>query len=808
MWRDASRRSRAESPPLARPSSARPKAREQEDERHKAGGREKTANTSLSARAASLSSRLSYARDVLEWACSTDDPYGALVLSTYEKAMGDLESVVRQVEQSRDAGGGVERQERFPRFRPPGPSISSGGDEHRREFEAREKLGSRRIEEDEPRPLDKLSSGRRSAAPPEPASRYEDAYKLPSSFRDKNRSRSAHEHREPSPPPPAKDPYARSSSSRRAPVPPASPSPTSPANPHKAPLPPSRPPSPPASHADGSTSPPPSAAQGIPSFSRFFKRRAEAGSPTVLAEHKEHSPLSPPSRSDGFDRPVSRTSEKSSKADHDFPRPASSSSRRHRHVPSATSEEDFAPSASAPAREKEQSRARARSFGGGPARSRSGRSEDARRALDMASAPPEPEDEEDERFVRAPPKPKEPVRLDGEKVARAVAAAADSQTLLALARVSKLYNRAANGVLYSAITVASTSQLEKLNSTLDAHPSLGELAMSLTILPLDAASPAPSPDTLIPPLQRLLSHLPNLISLDEDFTSADWDVRSLLSGEDYPLALAGGGGPRKLRRFRSARCWWEIGALFQLFTSQPELKELVLGGAAMDRDWEGQKLLSSLSSTSTAPPAKNLESLEAAQVMHEDTLAVLLRAAGGPSSALRSLRIGFQSIGSSDDDTPRASIPSALALVGSTLSHLSITAPQKGSDDTTGLLDECLAVLPQLEVLEFSESTELLPAPIGSSKTLSSLPKALRILRGRSVVSISTSRVLAMLDEPEAIPRLQEVDFVWAEGAGEELGKEPWFKERHVARIEEAGEELGIRCRVKKGDEALVLGRK
>ncbi|GAA5982743.1 hypothetical protein JCM11641_007774 [Rhodosporidiobolus odoratus] len=765
-------------------------------------------------RAAILSSRLDYAGSVLRWATAEDDPYGAMVIRLYEKAITEIDETISLVERTRRAGQGVSRRQPFPTFSPPG---SKACDRRNRERDLDIPSEHRSRNKEDPRFLEKLSTERdESALRHESASRFDERKEdrkdpsLPTFSVDKGRPRSAYGHREPSPPPPKE--HGRSSSSRRAPIPPASPSPTSPDAPHKAPLPPSRPPSRPASRVESPAlsqreEPAPPAPS---SFSRLFKRRPDAASPPVVAEEKK--PLSPPPREDEFRRPSSRLSEKSSASKGD-PRPPSSSSRRHRHIPSASEEEEesFLPP---PIQVQESGRSRARSFGGGPARSRSGRSEEAKRALDMASAPPPLSDDEDGRRGAFPPQSKhrEPLRLDGDKIAKAMALAVATspggkETLLKLATVSKTYSNAANLVLYSTITITSLPQLERLNSTFDSHSSLGQLTTSLTILPLDKVSSAASPESIIPALAQLVSHVPNLTSFDEDFTTADWDVTSLLTGKEYPLTISPS-APKNLTRFRSAKCWFEIGALYQLLTSQPNLKELIIGGAAMDRDWEGAKLISALSSASAGPPpALRLESLEAAQVMHEDTLAVLLRACGGSSGALRSLRIGFQSIGSTDDDTPRASIPAALALVGSSLIHLAISAPSKASDDTTGLIDDALDVLPSLEILEFSEQTDLVPAPIGSSKTLTKLPKSLKTLRASSVVSISTGKVLTMLDDPEMIPGLREVDFVWAVGTGEEEGTEAWWKERHVGRIEEACEEIGIRCRVKKGDEALVFER-
>ncbi|GAA6010787.1 hypothetical protein JCM10207_005842 [Rhodosporidiobolus poonsookiae] len=587
--------------------------------------------------------------------------------------------------------------------------------------------------------------------------------------------------------------------------------------------------------------PPASTGSVTSSFSRLFKRAPGAA---ASARDNALSPPSPSTGEDGQRRPSSRASEKSGRSksrreerdrererergEERFPPPSSSrrhdrererddpysrsyrpsgnlsdlsdgerapppppskhksksksrAGSRHRSAYASPSEEgDEVPSRSA------DTRARSRSIVGGggdappPSRSRSGR------ALDLASAPPPPPPAQED-------KEPEPLRLQGGKVARAIAQAADTATLLVLARVSKEYGEAAMKVLYGSVAVSSLRQVEKLDHTLEANRFLAGLVQSLRISPLDAGSSAPAADKLVPPVARLVSRLPNLLHLDEDLTTGDLDVTTLVHPGSYILSVSPS-APKKLRTFRSARAWFEIGALAQLLASQPDLETLDLGGAAMDRDWEGGKLLSSLGVVGASAPAKSLRTLCIKEVMHEDTLAVLLRSA----PALTSLEVGFQSIGSTDDDTPRASIPAALARVAASLTSLKLSAPSKGSDDTTGLLDECVAALPALRHVAFDESTDLVPAPLGSSRTLSALPKTLESLRGRNVVSVSTGKVLALLDEPEGVPQLREIDLKWARGTEED--GEPWFRERHLKRIEEACEELGIRCRVRRAE--------
>ncbi|BGP35525.1 hypothetical protein JCM10296v2_007363 [Rhodotorula toruloides] len=526
------------------------------------------------------------------------------------------------------------------------------------------------------------------------------------------------------------------------------------------------------------------------SVSRFFATRPSDVKPT--------SPAS--AHSSGDKRPSSRPGTIS----HPPPAAPPVKSRSYRDMSDTSDDDDF------DRRSSSGTRPRSRSV----ARSRTGHSEEARKALEMASAPPSAVEEDYGRERRdafeSYEKRRGPPVLGGAKVARALAKAASEvggpAMLVALATVSKEYTEAANEVLYGSIVVDSPRRLDLLNRSLDSDASLGELVKSLKIRPLDADKPVSKPESLIKPLRQLISHCPNLVSLDEDFTTAEWDVRTL-TGQDYPLTSSS--TSHNLVFFRSAKNWWEVGALYALLQSQPNLEEVVIGGAAMDRDWQGSKLLSTLSKQSpSSAPARNLASLEISEVMHEDTLPLLLRATGGSEGRLQSLRIGFQSIGSTDDDTPRASIAPALTNVGSTLTHLAITAPTKSSDDTTGLVDEIVAVLPRLEILEWSEGTDVRPVPLASPRLLTQLPKTIRVLRARSLISVSTGKVLTFLDEVEQGGfKLQELDVQWPTGTGENRDHEPWYKERHVARIEDAAADLRIKCRIGKGDDRLAFKR-
>lgn len=469
------------------------------------------------------------------------------------------------------------------------------------------------------------------------------------------------------------------------------------------------------------------------------------------------------------------------------------SQRSRRDVPSSDSD-----SSSYAEAKVTRARSRARSVGArtsattGGRKSRAG--DEARRLIPEPSAPP--------------PEP-EPVVLMGAKVFRAIAetllSAGDGglSTVAELARVSKEANEAVRPALYSHVELTSLDAAKALDRTLGNNPSLASMVRKIRINPLDSGSnTVPS---LLPTIQTLLSHCPNLSDLSEDLTASDWDVTTLSS--DYLLPLSPSSPPH-LSNLLSSRCWWELSALVSVLTlQQSSLTSLTLLGAAMDRDWTGATLLAQ---PAMSPPSR-ITSLEIAQIMHEDTLAVILRS----TPALQSLRIGFQVLGPTDDDTPRKSIPLALAHVGSSLTHLALRAPTKeSSEPTAGLLDECVAVLQNLTILEFEETCTLsgtgdrtIKVPLASKDFLLALPPKLKVLRGQGIISFGSSKLLDVLEEAEKIPVLEELDLVWAAAGGEGAsGGEVW-KERHRSRIEEGCAELGIRCRVEKGEEGLMFQR-
>lgn len=742
-------------------------------------------------------------RQIEELSSSDNEAFAALALSLFEEAMTKLDNACQLVQHARSSSAREDKAGLPPFAR----ALSPRDDQLRTRDQ--DELHDHRKKDSDPYPASDRDNSRKTRTPDLAAAA---PFKLPGR-RDKGESHgrkdedyggyplrkeqepvikrpsSSYSRRDPSPPPSLKSDRPRSSSKHRLTSrkdeeglrDSVSPRPLSQTS--------SRVLSPPLPSAPPAESDPRTSGRRS-SVSRFFTTRPSDVKPTSPKLGDSAGDKRPSSRSSAFSQPP--------------PAAPPVKSRSYRDMSDTSGDDDF------DRRSTSGTRLRSRSV----ARSRTGHSEEARKALEMASAPPSAVEEDYGRerrdAFRSYEKKRGPPVLSGAKVARALAKAASEvggpAMLFALATVSKEYGKAANEVLYSSIVVDSLRRLDLLNRTLDSDASLGELVKSLKVRPLDGDKSVSKPEALIKPLRQLISHMPNLVSLDEDFTTAEWDVRTL-TGQDYPLTSSS--TSHNLVFFRSAKNWWEVGALYALLQSQPNLKEIVIGGAAMDRDWQGSKLLSTLSKQSpSSAPARNLESLEISEVMHEDTLALLLRATGGEEGRLQSLRVGFQSIGSTDDDTPRASIASALTNVGSTLTHLAITAPTKSSDDTTGLVDELVAVVPRLEILEWSEGTDVRPIPLGSPRLLTQLPMTIRVLRARSLISVSTGKVLAFLDEVEQGGfKLQELDVQWAKGTGEDESHEPWYKERHVARIEDVAADLRIKCRIGKGDDYLAFKR-
>jgi len=261
-----------------------------------------------------------------------------------------------------------------------------------------------------------------------------------------------------------------------------------------------------------------------------------------------------------------------------------------------------------------------------------GQSQQVEKALGMASAPPgsSEEDEINSRSIitssisnssrrKSRSRQKKVVRLDEENVIKFVARESDQGTKANLVQVSRKYYKIVKPILYSFITVSSHHQVVELDQLFETKPHLAEIVTSLTVLPLDDNDDdATDISSLLDSLRSLVTQLPNLKNLDEDFTKSDWDVISCRHGYFLDASTTS-----KLRSFTSRRSWWEIGALHELLSCQPSLTNVVLGGAAMDRDWEGSKLKASLLASQQTVES-SVRSLSVSQIMHEDTLSVLL----------------------------------------------------------------------------------------------------------------------------------------------------------------------------------------
>jgi hypothetical protein len=454
-----------------------------------------------------------------------------------------------------------------------------------------------------------------------------------------------------------------------------------------------------------------------------------------------------------------------------------------------------------------------------------GRSQQVEKALDMASAPPgsSEEDEINSRSIitssisnssrrKSRSRQKKVVRLNEENVIKLVARESDQGTKANLVQVSRKYYKIVEPILYSFITVSSHHQVVELDQLFETKPHLAEIVTSLTVLPLDDNDDdATDPSSLLDSLRSLVTQLPNLKNLDEDFTKSDWDVISCRHGYFLDATTTS-----KLRCFTSRRSWWEIGALYELLSCQPSLTNVVLGGAAMDRDWEGSKLKASLLASQQTVES-SVRSLSVSQIMHEDTLSVLLLLCRNPR--FETLSISFQSIGPSDDDTPIYSIPLAFKLagggVGDTLTRFKILAPltisrDKISEDTSSLLEDLLPLLPNLTTLEFQETfNDNIRVPIASSSIFTKkgvLPKSLRFLKARQLFSIKTSEIVELLLLEEVIPVLEEIDIEWAAAAHGEEEEEEWWNQGQVEEIRTVCNEFGIRCKVSKGHRKFTIG--
>ncbi|GAA5967157.1 hypothetical protein JCM3765_001548 [Sporobolomyces pararoseus] len=732
-----------------------------------------------------LLERLDRTKDILVHDCSKGDRFGLLALGTLERNLKELVPVIKMIEQSRSVG----KEE---------VEVNRAQEEESR---------SRKAEEQEERPRSRSNA----------TSVFEDR---PSETRRPANGRTAARHDD------TPIEILPPTSSRRSSD---SPSTITPAS---RPLPLSRAEST-ISSSDSTKPRPEEPSSARSSITKFFNRAKETVSPSTVLSTTHEATRS---------RPVEEQEEEEARLDREVAR----KDRHRRQISVASDSSTSAPTLNSrpPQRTikplsddedrdhelKKTTHSRSRAGSRAPSRAGTGRSQEVQKALEMASAPPGSSDESSRDTRRRGGRQDRKkrvvvVRLDEEDVIRGIARASDQVTRSKLLLVSEKYRKMVEPIIYSHLTVGSINQAEKLTRTFESNSGIAKFVTSLEITPLDSSSRSSDPQSLVEPLQRLISLFPHLETFKEDFTKSDWDVSD---SSLYPLSLS---SPAcSLKSFTSSRCWWEIGALRELFNSQPGLARVVLGGAAMDREWEGTKLKSNLLSN---PPTSQIESLEVAQVMHEDTLSVLLLLSRNPRFS--TLRISFQSIGPSDDDTPLSSIPSALKLIGSTLTHLTLLAPNqvssaRVSEDTSIFLEEILVFLPNLITLEFQEtclSIDSVPVPICSVKIFNNqeeeegggggiLSRNLKTLRIRGLFSISTKEVLNFLlqGDPEVIPVLEELDLEWAsktkkeeeEVEFEREEEDEWYDEREAVKIRRVCEEFGIRCKVGKGNRKFIIG--
>lgn len=437
------------------------------------------------------------------------------------------------------------------------------------------------------------------------------------------------------------------------------------------------------------------------------------------------------------------------------------------------------------------------------------RSEAARLALSCASAPPSAHPDTDDLIAPRHDRQRhrrQPVELKGQGIMIGIARAlepleANLTSLMAFALVSREAKAAVWKVLFSELLVGGRSNhgwrsdLMRVEKTLSAgQNAAGVKTMRVDPVVLEGGTTGEAATRVRAIVGLVAAEAQGFETIVEDFTDEEWDVVAL--GTDWILPLDQVAN-LQLVFIKSKRCWWELTAVLNLLTAQRRsLKTLKLGGAAMDRNWAGSSILAK----PLPPPeaASRLTALDIASVMHEDTLACILRS----TPLLTTLKVGFYSIGHTDDDTPPSSIVRALEYVRESLTHLTIRAPKKKpAGGIYGLIDNCLAVVHQrLEMFEFGDIQQT-PSTTGGSlvtpTVLTKLPARLRILRARDLTSWTPRDVLEMLRQPESIPALEELDLWWSTARDERKeGK------RERAEILRAAGELGIRCTIEVKDGA------
>lgn len=335
-----------------------------------------------------------------------------------------------------------------------------------------------------------------------------------------------------------------------------------------------------------------------------------------------------------------------------------------------------------------------------------------------------------------------------------------------------------------------------------------------------SAATVGSPAALLAPLRALLQLTPQLRVLKEEFTTQDWDVSSL--EEDYFLPLPSsssaeneGSGLRYLHTLHSLspKTYFELPALVSLLSSPPSigaapvlpaLRYLSLAGAAVDRDWAGAGLLQSLRCRRDLARAQEnareqeqeqelggggegkggragLESLELGQVLHRETLEVLLLASLPLPSPVSSSPL--DPLATSPSLSPALDSPST--STSSTLKHLSLSLPS----------------------LSLSPSPNSPPGPNekddeeDDSLPLSSLLSALRLVSGSlESLSLSAGTAAGGAEEEGESRGLLEVLLSSAgarggEAAEGERAAEPLLPRLRILELDESLGPLGLDAR-------------
>ncbi|KAM0789725.1 hypothetical protein ACM66B_006582 [Microbotryomycetes sp. NB124-2] len=402
---------------------------------------------------------------------------------------------------------------------------------------------------------------------------------------------------------------------------------------------------------------------------------------------------------------------------------------------------------------------------------------------------------------RRPLAPKRKIVLQGQNVFASIAHALlefgseGKRTVLNLAVVHKgVDSDACIEAVWQTLTISSLDKCASDKAYLSQHPEHAAKIKCIVIKPLDASSNSAIVDLseVVSSVRQLVLCCPNLLSVQEDFSAFDWDVSNV--NNDWVVTLP---TSLSLVSIASNKCWWELRALLDLLKNvRGTLKSLRLSGAVMDRDWSGPGLLK----RSTKDQVTTIKSLELAQVMHTDTLSALLRL----TPRLETLRVSFQVVGTTDNDTPLDSILDALSHVSGTLTCLRMTSPfKKGDQETKHLLESVVQLLPALEVLEFqedrasSQSNEVSEkvVEIASPQLLVNLPINLRLLRGRGISSFSTGDVRCLLESKEQMaPALKVLDLCWS------LTQDGQMRvERDVRELDKACKSVGVQGRFRCG---------